>query len=427
MNRYQTFGAILLFIVGGFALTQLAFSSPQVSQKRYFVHLKLKNKMERTYVQRLGMSIDSIIEDSVYGTATPAVIEKLKKHHAPIVEVFEINQSTVKDFPTDDGRFHNYAELTEEMQKIAASNPSVFHLFSIGKTTEGREIWCMQVNTTPLRGRVSSNRFSAKPGIVFIGNHHAREHVSAEIPLMALQFLAANYEKDPIVTNLMQTRDIYFIPMVNPDGVEYDIKGNKYHMHRKNMRNNGGGSYGVDLNRNYGFGWNTGGSSTNPDSDVYMGPAPFSEPESMAVKNFVDARPNLKILLSFHTFSELILYPWGHLYDPIPNAKDLAVYKTMAKKMSEWNGYRPEQSSDLYIASGDTTDWSYGVHGIFSFTFELSPKSIWGGGFYPGAKILDKVFAANLKPMLYMMEMSDNPYKSLRTRNESIAWLENVY
>lgn len=433
LERYKVWGAILILAFAGFAFTRLAFSHESVNVKpfgtvkRYFVHLKLQNKFERTYVQRLGMSIDSIIEDSVYGTATAEVIQRLKDHKAPIVETFEIKKSSVKDFPTKDGRFHNYKELTEELKNIAASRPEIFHLFSIGKTHEGRDIWCVQINTTPLKGRPSQNYFSAKPAIAFMGNMHAREHVSAELPLMALQFLAANYEKDPIITNLMQTREIFFIPMLNPDGVEFDIKTGEYQMHRKNMRNNGKGSYGVDLNRNFGFGWNTGGSSKDPDSDVYMGPGPFSEPESYALKKFVEDRPNLKLLTSFHTYSELILYPWGHLYDPIANAKDLAAYKTMAEKMASWNGYKPQQSSDLYIASGDSADWSYGEHGVFSFTFELSPKTMMGGGFYPGVKILDKVFSANLKPILYMMEMADNPYKSLQQRNERISWLENLF
>ncbi len=430
IERYKTWAAILILAIASFAFTKLAFSNETLVQsktKRYFVHLKLKNKFERTYVQKLGMSIDSVIEDSVYGTATEKVLEKLKKHSAPIVETFEIKKSSIKDYPQKDARFHNYKELTDDLRKIVASNPTVFQMYSIGKSTQGRDIWCIEINTTPLKFKSSRNRFSAKPGIVFYANMHAREHVSAEIPMMTLDFLANNYGKDPIITNLMQTRDIFFIPMLNPDGVEYDIRTGEYDMHRKNMRDNGHGSYGVDLNRNFGFGWNTGGSSKDPDSDVYMGPSAFSEPESIALKNFIDSRPNLKIALSFHTFSELILYPWGHLYEPIPNAKDLAAYKTMAQKMASWNGYTPQQSSDLYIASGDSADWSYGVHGIFSFTFELSPKSMMGGGFYPGAKILDKVFGANLKPILYLIEMTDNPYKSLAQRNVQISWLEDLF
>jgi carboxypeptidase T len=120
-------------------------------------------------------------------------------------------------------------------------------------------------------------------------------------------------------------------------------------------------------------------------------------------------------LLSFHSFSELILYPWGHSYDPISQLKDRQVHEVMAKKMSTWNGYTPQQASQLYIASGDTTDWSYGEHRIISFTFELDPKNtgFGGGGFYPGAKVIPDVIRKNIEPALYLIEHADNPYRVL--------------
>jgi carboxypeptidase T len=269
---------------------------------------------------------------------------------------------------------------------------------------------------------------------VFMGNHHAREHVSAEIPLMLLEFLLSNYGKDAQITALIDTREIFIIPMVNPDGVEYDINTSRYRWHRKNMRQNSSGGVGVDLNRNYGYQWNTGGSSDDPSSDVYHGPSAFSEPETQAVRDFVLGHPNLNILLSYHTFSELILYPWGHKYDKLSDQRDLAAYDTMARKMAQWNHYTPQQSSQLYIASGDTTDWAYGVtketspkNPIFAFTFELSPKDMWSGGFYPGAGVLDQVFQDNLKPALYLISLADNPYQAIEHRSGDVsqtAWLD---
>jgi carboxypeptidase T len=160
--------------------------------------------------------------------------------------------------------------------------------------------------------------------------------------------------------------------------------------------------------------WGTGGSSDDTSSDIYKGTEPFSEAETQVIRDFVRShRDNTKILLTFHTFSELILYPWGHSYDGIPKTEDRQVFEKMARTMAQWNGYTPQQASDLYIASGDTTDWAYGELGMFAFTFELSPKSMWNGGFYPGARIIDQVFEANLKPCLYMIELADNPYRVL--------------
>jgi carboxypeptidase T len=233
------------------------------------------------------------------------------------------------------------------------------------------------------------------------------------MPLMLAEHLLKNRTTAQI-GNLLENRDIWIIPMVNPDGAEYDIATGSYRMWRKNRRNNGGGTFGVDLNRNYGYGWGTGGSSNNPSSDTYMGTAPFSEPETQAIRDFVTShRDNVSTVISYHTFSELILYPWGGKYDAIENTNDRRVHEIMAQQMAQWNGYTPQQSSDLYIASGDTCDWAYGELGKVTFTFELSPKSQWNGGFYPGAGVIDRVFQANLRPMLYMIDLADDPYRVL--------------
>jgi carboxypeptidase T len=120
----------------------------------------------------------------------------------------------------------------------------------------------------------------------------------------------------------------------------------------------------------------------------------------------------------------LILYPWGHKYESIENQKDLMVHKTMAEKMSKWNKYTPQQSSDLYIASGDTTDWAYGQHKIISFTFELDPRNQFGGGgFYPGQDVIPVVFKKNLEPALFLLEYADNPYRVLE--NPTVAASQN--
>ena len=247
-----------------------------------------------------------------------------------------------------------------------------------------------------------------------MGGHHAREHLSVEVPLLLAKFLVE--ARDETTLRLLDTRDIFIIPMVNPDGAQFDIATGNYQMWRKNRNTNAGNSCaGVDINRNYGFKWGTGGSSSNACSDVYMGPTPFSEPESQAVKAFVEGHPNLKVLLTFHTYSELVLYPWGSTYDDISNRADLATFQKMAQTMAGWNGYTPQPTHDLYIASGDTTDWAYGALGIFAFTFEMSPNGggFGGGGFYPGPEEIQHSFQANLKPAMYMIDLADDPHRAV--------------
>jgi len=421
MNKSMMTAAFVFALV----LTTNTFAS----EKR-FIHIEARTKQERTKLAELGVSLEAFYSDSIWGFASAKTLTKVKNAGFRILDVKALEtgrggHDRLFGFPSGDDRFHDYNEMKVAISELATKNPEYIRVMSIGKTIEGRDIPAMHINSSPnALKRIKSN----KPGFVLLGNHHAREHLSAEIPLMFAQYLMAN-KNDSMIKKLLDDRDLWIVPMVNPDGVEFDISGDKYHMWRKNRRNNGDGTAGVDLNRNYGFRWNTGGSSSDTDSEVYMGKAPFSEPETQAVRDFVSSLSNVTVLLTVHTFSELILYPWGSSYDPIPNEKDRKVFETMANTMAKWNHYKPQQSSDLYIASGDTCDWAYGEKGIFAFTFELSPKNMWDGGFYPGAKVIDRVFDANLKPLLYMLNYSENPYRVLDRSQHTVqanSFLKNL-
>ncbi|MEZ4751410.1 MAG: M14 family metallopeptidase [Bdellovibrionota bacterium] len=314
------------------------------------------------------------------------------------------------DFPSSDSAFHNYAETNAVLDQLVAQNPDIVSKHSIGKSVEGRDINGVRIS--------SSAAMDALPTAVFIGCHHAREHLSVEVPLMLAQYLVNQYPSNPRVKEMVDTREIWVVPMLNPDGAEFDISTGSYKWWRKNRRQNSGSNYGVDLNRNYGKGFGGPGSSSSPSSDTYHGPSAFSEPETAAVRDFVRARNKTTVLLSFHTFSELVLWPWGHTDDVISDAKDRSVFETMGRKMATWNRYTPQKSSDLYVASGDTTDWAYDELKIFAFTFELSPSSLFGGGFYPGASAIQPTFAENLEPSLYLIENAADPYGVL---NEEVT------
>jgi carboxypeptidase T len=300
---------------------------------------------------------------------------------------------------------------------------------SLAKTNENRDIWALRITK-------DISIANQKPAAIYLGGHHAREHVSVEVPLKWAQYLISEYRKgNSRIINLVDSRDIHIIPAVNPDGLEYDASGTKYKLWRKNRSQNSDGTYGVDINRNYGYMWGGGGASVKTTDENYRGPSAFSEIETQAVKNYIDHHTNITALISVHTFSKLILYPWGYSNDPLPIMNDRLVHEKMAQQMATWNGYKPEQSSDLYIASGDTVDWAYGVHKIISFTFELDPDSSAIGigglddifnskcagmyspackGFYPGQAVIDPTFTKNIEPFLYLLEYSDNPYRVLQ-------------
>ncbi|MBC7692293.1 MAG: zinc carboxypeptidase [Methylotenera sp.] len=424
MKTFQRIAVLSTFIftVTGF-ITSPAWSHSIETNMRY-IQIAARNKQDRSRISNLGVSIEGVRSDSVWGFASESVLKRVQKSGLRILGNFDFKTGRgghegAYDFPMKDERFHNYAETLAALKELQSKNSDIVTLQSIGKTVEKRDIMAMHINTTP---RALKDGFSNKPGAIFMGNHHAREHLSLEVPLMLAEYLLA-HRADAQIKALLDSRDLWIIPMVNPDGAEWDISTGSYKMWRKNRRDNGDGTFGVDLNRNYGHGWGTGGSDKDTSSDVYMGTSPFSEPETQAIRDFVSAHLNAKVLLSFHTFSELVLYPWGGKNDPVEKIEDRNVFIKMAKTMSGWNKYTPEQASDLYIASGDTTDWAYGEHGIFAFTFELSPTSMWNGGFYPGQKIIDKVFSDNLKPCLYMIDVADDPYKVLK--NSPSRFLKN--
>lgn len=358
----------------------------------------------------LGVAIEEISPNRVAGTGTGrmarVLAEKGVKFTAtPVSQIFR-----AQDFPAEDAAFRNYDRANAELRALAAAAPELASVFSIGQSLQGRDILALRLNTSA-KGEAPSK----KPGALFLGTHHSREHLSTEVPLLIARWLVENRAK-PDVEKLLADRDVYFIPMVNPDGVEIDVRDGKYHMHRRNARPTAASgdidASGVDLNRNYASHWGEAGSSTDPESDTYQGPAAFSEPETQAVKAFIDARPNLKTEVSYHSYSELILWPWSWTSTPLEDARAVSAFKNMATEMARMTGYTPEQSSALYPSSGDTCDWSWEAHHIFSFTFELTPKSMWEGGFYPGAVAIQTTFQANLRPALYLIGMSDDPYRA---------------
>ncbi|MEK7355942.1 MAG: M14 family metallopeptidase [Bdellovibrionota bacterium] len=394
----------LISVVGFFAAFPLiAFGSSGADQTPLWLKLRATTKFERSAIAETGASIEITRDDYVIALGNESQRAELEK--MGVLDVSFAATPNMLDFPKSDSNFHNYEEMKTELLALAAKYPNLAEVDSIGKSVEGRDIYRIRISGDLVNG-------ADHPAAIFMGGHHAREHLSMEIPLMLAEKLLSAYATDPTIKTLVDNREIHIVPMVNPDGAEHDVDGGNYKMWRKNMSKNKDGTSGVDLNRNYGYGWGTGGSSKRGSDETYMGTAPFSEPETQAIKALVDKTVNANVLLSFHTFSELILYPWGGVYDPISDAKDLAVFQTMAKKMSTWNGYTPEQSSDLYIASGDTTDWAYAEHKIFAFTFELDPASMWDGGFYPGQKVIPGVFAKNLQACLYMIDLADNPYRA---------------
>ncbi|PTX61755.1 zinc carboxypeptidase [Melghirimyces profundicolus] len=374
---------------------------------------KIKNvrtKEDRTSIVRSGASIDEVADDYVVITATPEESEKLKENGFRLETVSKRPQ----DFPSEDSLYHNYKEMVQEINRVASKHPHIVKKFSIGKSYEGRQLWAAKISDNV---RKDEN----EPEVLYVAQHHAREHLTPEMALYTLNLFTDEYEKNTRVTDIVNNREIYIVFSLNPDGSEYDISTGNYLWWRKNRQPNVDSSIGTDLNRNYGYKWGCcGGSSDDPTSGTYRGAEPFSAPETARLRDFINSRvingkQQIKTAITFHTYSELILWPYGYTYEDTPkdmDPDDYKVFEAMGKAMAESNNYTPQQSSDLYITDGDFLDWSYGKHNIFSFTFEMYPKTS-DPGFYPPDERIAEETKRNREAVLYLAEQADCPYRTI--------------
>lgn len=307
------------------------------------------------------------------------------------------------------GAYHTFAEMESLITAWETEFPSICDVFTIGSSIQSRPIYAVKISDN------ASVDESGETELLYMGCHHAREIMSVEIPLLFAEYLLVNYGTDPEITAHVDGKEIFFVPMVNPDGhvyVQYNHSGYSGNWWRKNRRVNADNSIGVDLNRNYGFawGWDNTGSDSTMSSPVYRGAGPFSEPETQVIRDFADAR-EFTMWLSYHSYSELLIYPWGYIGE---NTPDHRVFKKLGELLTETNGYRAGNSASdiLYVVNGSSDDWGYGEqvskNKIFAFTPEVN--SYEQGGFGPPDTLIGPTFDLNLEMNMRVLEYSENPY-----------------
>jgi carboxypeptidase T len=314
--------------------------------------------------------------------------------------------ASATEFPAGKTGYHSYTEVTAEVAAVAAAHPDIVKRFSIGKSYQGRDIWAVKISD-------NVNVDEAEPEVMFDGTHHADEHMATEMTLHIMHWLVDGYGVDPRITNIVNTREVWIIFVVNPDGAEFDISGGHFHFWRKNRQPTPGtSSIGTDLNRNYSYHWGGGGrTSSNPQAITYRGPFAFSAPEDRAVRDFlasrvVNGRQQIRAAITFHEYGRLVMWPYGYTLTNTPydmTAQDQLALSTIGKHMAATNGYRPEQASDLYISSGTSRDYAFGVYRIFSYTFEMSVVD------YPDDSLIASETGRNKEAVLYLMERASCP------------------
>jgi carboxypeptidase T len=314
--------------------------------------------------------------------------------------------AAANEFPKGFEGYHTYAEISAATKAVADAHPDIARRFSIGKSYQGRDIWAMKISDN-----VAADE--NEPEVLYEGLHHADEHMASEMTLKIMHWLVDGYGTDARITNIVNTREVWIIFEVNPDGAEADIANGRFHYWRKNRQPTPGTSYiGTDLNRNYGYRWGGGGrTSTNPAAITYRGPYAFSAPEARAVRDFlasrvVGGRQQIKLSISFHEAGRLVMWPYGYTMTDIPGdmtVSDHSALVRIGREMAARNGYRPEQASDLYITSGTTRDFLYGMYRTFSYTFELSVVD------YPDDSKIASETGRNKTAVLYLAERASCP------------------
>ena len=249
---------------------------------------------------------------------------------------------------------------------------------SIGSSFEGRTIWAFKLSDNP-------SIDEDEPEVLFTGLTHAREPLSMMNLFYFANWLCENYNSNVYAKYLLEDREMWFVPIINPDGYAYNesISPAGGGMHRKNRRTNPSNSscnegtqQGVDLNRNYGYGWgaNNSGSSGNPCSAVYRGSSAFSEPETEVISNFILSR-EFNNVLHYHSYSNVLIHSWGD--GTLPDEPDLTTFREIGKEMTRYNGYIVGTGTETigYGVNGDAVDWTYGTAGIISYTPEVGSFS----------------------------------------------------
>lgn len=275
----------------------------------------------------------------------------------------------------DDYRYFylDYANMIAQYELWRTANPSLVSRQQIATSWGNRAVWAYRISNQ----KTSSSQVA---NVVIIGGIHAREWISPSICMYFADNLIDRIKNDPAYANLMRRVAVYIVPSLNPDGYVYTWTNDRYW--RKNRRNNGNGTRGVDLNRNYATGWGGAGSSGNTNSETYRGPSPMSEPENQGLRNLVQSLPNVAGFIDYHSYSQLIMWPWGYQSALCP---DDALHRFIGDRMQaaifNHSGMVYEDgpiNTTIYPASGTTVDWFYSPMGAISMTVELRDTGQYG-------------------------------------------------
>ncbi len=404
------------------AFVFLDVSAQKVMQAR--IHLAEKAQMKEVFKLNLdiayvkyGRYIDIITDQEE--------IDQLRSWgydveiiHEDVVAFYQSRLDRTKDM----GGYHTYKEVEAVLDSMHNLYPSITTgKIDIGHSLQDSVIWAFKISDNPM---VDED----EPEVFYNSLIHAREPAGMEVLLYFMWYLLDNYGTDSLATYLVDNRELWFVPVVNPDGYCYNQITNPGGggMWRKNRRYCGGGDWGVDLNRNFGYMWgyDNYGSSPYCSDETYRGTGPFSEPTTQVIRDFIISR-NFAMSLDNHTYGEWLLYPWGYDYIYTP---DHNLFVAIAESMAVFCGYVPATCWEaMYPVNGGSFDWEYGDTTSKPKIIAISPEiGNDGDGFWPPSDRILPLCQLMLEPNLLWAELADNPYKILPPASPVLAPLDTV-
>ena len=335
-------------------------------------------KNQTTYLLSKGLELDILVPD---------LTSFYKERNRPAVS---------RNFPLGSMQGnYTWDELNNRFDELLNLYSNIIsERLVIGQSIEGRDIWAFKISDNP-------NVDEDEPEVLYTSLIHAREPLSMMNLFYFAQKLAEGYNSDEEFTYLVNNREMWFVPVVNPDGYVFNEQIEPFGggMHRKNRRNTNcgnGTTRGVDLNRNFGYEWgaNNTGSSPDPCSDVYRGESAFSEPETQAVRDFI-LDHDFKNVLHYHSYSNLYIHAFGD--GSYPDEPDLTTHREIGHEMSKYNGYYVGTGLDGigYTVNGDAVDWSYGDQELISYVPEVGS---YAQGFWPSEDEVEQLCIDQLHP-----------------------------
>ncbi|GAA4900782.1 proprotein convertase P-domain-containing protein [Stackebrandtia albiflava] len=384
-----------------------------------------------------GFDVAEYRDGDAFVLGDAAVAERLRDrglrprfHDTVYKEVADV--TTAED--TFYGGYRTAAAHLAHLDTVAAAHPDLATVYDIGDSWRktvgqgGHDIKAICI-TARQPGDCQLSPSSAKPRFSIISQIHAREIATGELTYRWIDHLVNGYGTDTEITELLDTTEVWVVPIANPDGVDLVAAGgDRPVLHRKNANTSHGScsgtGRGVDLNRNHTFKW--GGASSSPCAETYQGPRGASEPEVVALEQFfakihpdqrgpadTDPAPadTRDTMISLHAYGNYVIHPWGWTANQMaPNA---AALRALGTDMAQYNGYRVGTAPQTvgYTATGSTDDFVYGAFGVAGYTFEVG--SSWGtcGGFLPAYSCVDGTFwPANRDAFMTAAQAADSPY-----------------